>query len=245
MSDEPLTTPLPEPEPVAQISPVLPVYPPPPTPGVAAQPVTVPTPRAAEPVTFALSEQPVFAPPPPAAPPATPAPVRTLAFTAADLPGRAGTTAAAPPPASATAVAPPPAPMRAVPKVLRDLPPRKRGLLVWGGFGLVVVLLLAAIGYVVYDRYWADPLKHVVKGHCLADLPLVSGDEEVDVTPPRVVPCEDPAAVYVVEGNIKGLSEAQSQDPQVCAAFDDATYVYRSVPSGGRGYVLCLRLLNR
>jgi hypothetical protein len=48
----------------------------------------------------------------------------------------------------------------------------------------------------------------------------------------------------VVEGNIKDLSEEQSRDPQVCAAFDDATYVYRSVPPGGRGYVLCLRLLN-
>ena len=121
---------------------------------------------------------------------------------------------------------------------------KSRGTLVWAGFAVAVVVLLAAIGYVVYDKYWADPLERVVKGHCLADLPLVGADEELDVTPPRVVPCDDSAAVYVVEANIKDLSEQQALDSQVCAAYDDATVVYRSVPPGGSGYVLCLRPLN-
>jgi hypothetical protein len=111
-------------------------------------------------------------------------------------------------------------------------------------FGAVVVLLLAAIGYLVYQRFYADPTKNAVAGDCLADLPIVTGDEDHEVGAGRIVPCTDPAATYVVEGRLDRLTEDQASNSTICQAYENAKFAYRVVPRGGTGYVLCLRPLD-
>lgn len=111
-------------------------------------------------------------------------------------------------------------------------------------FGVVVVALLAAIGYLVYHRFYGDPTKGAAAGDCLADLPIVAVGEDQEVGPARVVACTDPGATYVVEGRLDRLTEAQASSPTICQAYENATFIYRAVPRGGTGYVLCLRALN-
>ncbi|MBX6723256.1 MAG: hypothetical protein IRY92_08475 [Dactylosporangium sp.] len=111
-------------------------------------------------------------------------------------------------------------------------------------FGAVVVLLLAAIGYLVYQRFYADPTKEATAGDCLADLPIVADDEDREVPAGRIVACTDPAARYVVEGRLDRLTEEQARSETICQAYENAKFVYRVVPRGGTGYVLCLRALD-
>jgi len=111
-------------------------------------------------------------------------------------------------------------------------------------FGTVVVLLVAAIGYLVYQRFYADPTKNAAAGDCLADLPLLAVGEDREVPAGRIVACTDPAARYVVEGRLDRLTEEQASSATICQAYEDATFIYRAVPRGGTGYVLCLRALD-
>lgn len=111
-------------------------------------------------------------------------------------------------------------------------------------FGAVVVLLVAAIGYLVYQRFYADPTRNATAGDCLADLPIVANDEDREVGAGRIVPCSDPGATYVVEGRLDRLTEEQATSPTICQAYENAGFVYRVVPRGGTGYVLCLRPLD-
>jgi hypothetical protein len=117
---------------------------------------------------------------------------------------------------------------------------RKRRTLVGAGLALVVALVLFGIGYAIWDRYYADPLRHAVAGHCLAGLPLVQGNEEPEVKGARLVACNDPAAVYLVQGRLDNVTESQASDPQICRGYRHATEIYKEVPPGGVGYVLCL-----
>ncbi len=108
------------------------------------------------------------------------------------------------------------------------------------GLGVVAVLLLGAIGYAVWDRFFADPLRNAVAGHCLAGLPIVEAGEDREVGRARIVHCTDSAAVYLVEGRLDGVTEEQSRDREICRGYRQATDIYRAVPPGGTGYVLCL-----
>jgi hypothetical protein len=111
-------------------------------------------------------------------------------------------------------------------------------------FGAVVVLLLAAIGFLVYQRFYGDPTKNAAAGDCLADLPILAVGEDREVPAGRIVACTDPDARYVVEGRLDRLTEEQASSPTICQAYEDATFIYRAVPRGGTGYVLCLRALD-
>ncbi|HEY7224212.1 MAG TPA: hypothetical protein VH561_11555 [Micromonosporaceae bacterium] len=125
-------------------------------------------------------------------------------------------------------------------------PPRTDGrwrMLAGISFGVVVLVLLAGIGYLIYQRFYADPTRLAQPGHCLANLPSVSSSEDREVPRARIVTCTDPAAVYVVVGRLDEVSDEQASSDTVCQAFEDATVAYR-VPAGGTGYVLCLRPLN-
>jgi hypothetical protein len=204
-------------------------------------------PTVVEPVTFD--------PPAPIEPVAMPEPPAPVAVAAPDLAGATEAPAvvapsAVPAPVEATVV--PPVEATVVPPVEATVvappaPPRKkkRGLLVGAIFGLIVVILLAAIGVLVYQRYFADPTRWAVAGECLADLPVVAVGEDKEVSRARMVPCTDPAATHVVEARINDKTEAQAKDPEVCAAFPTSTFIYRVVPPGGTGYVLCLKKVGQ
>jgi hypothetical protein len=111
-------------------------------------------------------------------------------------------------------------------------------------FSVIVLLLLGAIGYVLYQRLYGDPTREAVAGDCLADLPIVAVGDDREVTTARIVECTDPAAMFVVEGRLDRVSETQAIGEDICQAYEDARFIYRAVPSGGTGYVLCLRLLD-
>jgi hypothetical protein len=122
-------------------------------------------------------------------------------------------------------------------------PRPKRGLAIGLTIGFVLLLLLAGGGYVLYQRYYSDPTKDAMAGDCLADLPVVPVGEDREVKTARVVGCDDPAAVFVVEGRLDRLSPEQASSPQICQAYQDATFIYRG-PARGTGYVLCLRQVD-
>ncbi len=152
-------------------------------------------------------------------------------------------TATQPPAAPPTPAVSPAAPITPVTPPLAPAPPRKsrRRLLVGAIFGLIVVVLVAAIGVLVYLRLYGDPTKNAVVGDCLADLPSVAVGEDKEVTSVRVVDCGDPAATHVVEGRLDNKTEAEAKSAEVCQAYQNSTFIYRAVPPGGNGYVLCLK----
>jgi hypothetical protein len=119
---------------------------------------------------------------------------------------------------------------------------RKRSGVVAGSIiAIVVIVLLSAVGYLVYQRFYADATRDAVAGHCLADLPSVAIGEDKAVDQPRIVDCDDPTASYVVQGRVEGLTAEQARDVQVCRPFQGSTFIYR--PSRP-GYVLCLSKLE-
>jgi hypothetical protein len=123
--------------------------------------------------------------------------------------------------------------------------PSKRGRVVTSVvFGVIVLLLLGAIAFVLYQRFLLDPTKDAAAGDCLADLPIVAVGEDQEVERGRIVECTDPAAVFQVEGRLDRVSDEQAASTDICQAYEDATFIYRAVPSGGTGYVLCLRRID-
>ena len=147
---------------------------------------------------------------------------------------------AAPAPELRAAAESPAAPETPVtsPVVAPAPPKKKRGLLTGAVFGLI-----AAIGVLVYLRLYADPTKNAIAGNCLADLPTVAVGEDREVSNVRVVDCGDAAATHVVEARIDNKTEAEAKSASVCEAYPRSTFIYRAVPQGGTGYVLCLREL--
>ena len=148
------------------------------------------------------------------------------------------------PPAALAAAESPAVPTTPVPTPVVPAPRKsKRGVLTGAVFGLIVLVLLAAIGVLVYLRLYADPTKNAAAGNCLADLPVVAVGEDKEVTRVRVVDCADAAATHVVEGRIDNRTEAEAKSAEACKAYPDSTFIYRAVPPGGTGYVLCLKEL--
>jgi hypothetical protein len=54
------------------------------------------------------------------------------------------------------------------------------------------------------------------------------------------VHCSDADAVYLVEARLDNVTEEQARDKEICRGYRHATDIYRNVPVGGTGYVLCL-----
>jgi hypothetical protein len=186
-------------------------------------PVVTAEPATAVDLAFAGSTAAPTAVPSPAPAPATPAPATLVPAT----------------PVPAT-----PVPAMPVPAESTAPPRRKRRVLASVIFGLLVVVLLAAIGWVVYQRLYADPTRNAVAGNCLADLPVVAVGEDREVTSARVVDCGDASATHIVEARINNKTEAEAKSQEVCKAFPDTTFIYRAVPQGGTGYVLCLKRVD-
>jgi hypothetical protein len=105
----------------------------------------------------------------------------------------------------------------------------------------VVLALLVVAGWLIYVKFYSDPVRGAQPGHCLADLPIVPVGEEAQVDDARFVDCREADATYRVVGRLDEVSEDAARDPAVCDEYRrDLSAIYRSVPSGGKGYVLCL-----
>jgi hypothetical protein len=117
---------------------------------------------------------------------------------------------------------------------------RRRGLAT-ALFLIVILALLAASGYLVWQRLYADPTRNAKAGDCLADLPIVAPGQDQQATSARVVPCTDPAAGHEVIGRVDNQTADLARSQKVCDGFTGATHIYRAVPDTGTGYVLCLK----
>lgn len=121
---------------------------------------------------------------------------------------------------------------------------RRRGLLGGAIFAVVVLVLLGAIGFLVYQRLNADPTKNAVAGQCLANLPEVGPGQDQEATGGKIVDCGDSSAVYRIESRLDNQNTAQATSVEVCKGSPEATVIYRAVPDTGTGYVLCLKKLS-
>lgn len=218
-----------EPAPAQSLPPVAPVFPPPPAAPVATETAAEPTVSAAtEPI--AKSEPEPVAKSEPEPEPAVTAEPEPVAQAKADPEA----------PAPDSPAGAPGLKTRATALIAATQATPRRKALVGVGLAAVALLLLGAIGYTVWDRFIADPLRNAVTGHCIAGLPIVEAGEDREVGRARLVHCTDEAAVYLVEGRLDGVTEEESRDREICRGYRQATDIYRAVPPGGTGYVLCL-----
>jgi hypothetical protein len=213
---------------------------------------TVPPPVADPAIASATAEPavpraPVTAPEPaaPRAPVAAPEPAVPRAPVAAPEPAAPRAPEAAPEPAvpRASEAAPEPAEPLAV---VVTLPPEKRGRgpIITLLIAIVVLAVLAAVGYFVVRRVYADPTRDATAGDCLRSLPVVEPGQDKEASDAEVVDCGDATASHRVEGRLDNQTADQVRSADVCKAFPEATFIYRAVPDSGNGYVLCLKKLT-
>jgi hypothetical protein len=238
-----------EPDPLsfgAEAAPVMPAWSLPET--VATEPSAPDVPRQFDPITE------VYAPPTaqslPPVPPAEPWTALLGSSTVSDAsesPSSSAAVVAEPAPAvpEAAPLAAPAVPATDPIPVPAPVPSagKSRRALATVAFAVVVLILLGAIGWVLYQRISADPTKNTQAGACLAGLPTLSQGQDQSVNAARVVDCNDPAAAYYVEGRLDSVSDAQAKSSTVCQAYPAATVFYR--PTNGTTYVLCLRPLTK
>ena len=117
---------------------------------------------------------------------------------------------------------------------------RRRGLAT-ALFLIVILALLGASGYLVWQRLYTDPTRNAKAGDCLADLPVVAPGQDKQATKARVVACTDPAAGHEVIGRVDNQTADLARSQKVCDGFTGSTHIYRAVPDTGTGYVLCLK----
>jgi hypothetical protein len=179
-----------------------------------------------------------------AAAPAPVAPAPTASAPAASAAPAASESAASVAPTAVTpAVGGPTTPAEPV-QVLAAPPKRRRGVLGGAIFAVVVIVLLGAIGYLVYSRLTGDPTKNAQAGQCLANLPEVGPGQDQEAPSGKVVDCGDSSAVYQIESRLDNQTSDQAKSVDVCKASPEATVIYRAVPDSGTGYVLCLKKLG-
>lgn len=109
--------------------------------------------------------------------------------------------------------------------------------------GVLAVLLLAvAAVFVVRNVLPADdPTGDAKAGDCLANLPQAVEGKETGVKDAKVVACDAPEARFAVVGRVDDVTAEQASASEVCAPYAETTMRYYAIPSGGKGYVLCLK----
>jgi hypothetical protein len=111
-------------------------------------------------------------------------------------------------------------------------------------FTVVILALLAASGFLLWQWKYADPTRNAKAGDCLADLPVVAPGQDQPASKARVVACNDPAAGHQVVGRVDNQTADLARSQKICDSFVGATHIYRAVPDTGTGYVLCLKKLG-
>jgi hypothetical protein len=123
---------------------------------------------------------------------------------------------------------------------------KKGGIVKIVGAVVAIILALCIAGVILAIRgFGGDPTKDAKAGDCLGELPAVAVGQKAQVTSAKVVACSDPAATYKVAGRVENATEAQASNQSVCAAYPQIASWYSSIPSGGKGYVLCLAKITK
>ncbi|RKR90237.1 hypothetical protein BDK92_4605 [Micromonospora pisi] len=152
--------------------------------------------------------------PPPPVPPAAP------------VPG----TPVPPPFDSAPVSAPPPAKKSPVKKIVSVL--------------VVIVVAVAVkfgLGTVLGGE---DKTAEAKVGDCLAALPEMTEGEEKAAPNAKVVDCTSTEAIYNVVARIENQTEEQASNSTECeqyAAEGEEYAMFTAIPTGGTGYLLCLK----
>jgi hypothetical protein len=158
----------------------------------------------------------------------------------------------APPPASDAAPAQPAGETSAQPAV--ETPPpaepegKSGGKKALGIIGAIVIFLVIAglkfgLGTAIGNFVNKDETADAKAGDCIAELPEIKGDKEEEVDGAKVVECTSTDAAYNVVGRLDGQTEAQAKSETTCNEFfkeGEEGYVFYSIESGKKGYVLCL-----
>ncbi|MCF0094091.1 hypothetical protein AB0B39_02440 [Micromonospora sp. NPDC049114] len=152
-------------------------------------------------------------------------------------------------------VAPPPASDAAPQQPAVETPPpaepeakKSGGKKALGIIGAIVVFLVVAglkfgLGAAIGNFVNKDETADAKAGDCIAELPEIKGTKEEEVDGAKVVECTSTDAAYSVVGRIDGQTEAQAKADTTCNEFfkeDQEGYVFYSIESGKKGYVLCL-----
>src|SRR4029453_9829406 len=82
---------------------------------------------------------------------------------------------------------------------------RRRGLAT-ALFLIVILALLGASGYLVWQRLYGDPTRNAKGGGCLGDLSVVAPGQDQQATKARGVACTVPAAGHEVIGRVDNLT---------------------------------------
>jgi hypothetical protein len=138
----------------------------------------------------------------------------------------------------------PATPSEPVQVIATALPKRRRGVLGGAIFVVVLIVLLGAVGFLVYQRLNGDPTKNATAGQCLGNLPEVGPGQDLKADGGKIVDCADSAAAYQIESRLDNQTPDQAKSVDVCKGSPDATVIYRTVPDNGTGYVLCLKKLG-
>lgn len=158
----------------------------------------------------------------------------------------------APPPASDAAPAQPAAETPAQPAVQTPPPAepegKSGGKKALGVIGAIVIFLVIAglkfgLGTAIGNFVNKDETADAKAGDCIAELPEIKGDKEEKVDGAKVVECTSTDAAYNVVGRIDGQTETQAKSETTCNEFfkeGQEGYVFYSIESGKKGYVLCL-----
>ncbi|MET8280148.1 hypothetical protein [Micromonospora sp. NPDC005174] len=158
----------------------------------------------------------------------------------------------APPPASDAAPAEPAAETPAQPAAETPPPAEPEGKSgakkALGIIGAIVIFLVIAglkfgLGTAIGNFVNKDDTADAKAGDCIAELPEIKGDKEEEVDGAKVVKCTSTDAAYNVVGRVDGQTEAQAKADTACNDFfkeGEEGYVFYSIESGKKGYVLCL-----
>jgi hypothetical protein len=131
-------------------------------------------------------------------------------------------------------------------------PPKKSmGKKLAGFAGVIAVALVVAVlkfglfaGISSALGIGDDKTAEAKAGDCIAQLPDVAEGQQKEANNAKVVKCDAADAKFSVLGRLENQTEAQAAKDDICKAYPEAEYSYYSIPSGGKGYVLCLKELK-
>lgn len=102
---------------------------------------------------------------------------------------------------------------------------------------IVLIIVIAIVGYVVKDALFGDKAKNAAVGDCIAAPKNVAVGKETDADA-EVVDCTSTKAAYTVKGRVNGETSTSSKSCDQYFKEEEEFAIYSSSADGG--YLLCL-----
>lgn len=111
---------------------------------------------------------------------------------------------------------------------------------------IVIAIVVAGLKFGIATALFGDKDKaaEAKVGDCIANLPDVKEGEEKKASNVKVVECGATEAAFSVVGRLENKTQAEASTTKECDQYfkeGDAYSIYYSIPTGGKGYVLCLK----